>query len=419
MNQPTVAAGKSPRARILYVENGIGYGGAIICLRHLVRNLDRSRFEPVVVTGRTGPEYAGMAAESRWVHIADRHLDVVRLKEQLARASWPDTIPGLRWLASQLIARSDDIFNFLPFFLRLMWTTARLRPQLVHANNEPLCNRAALLVAKLLGIPAISHVRGQQQGSPMMQHMFSLPDQLIPVSRWISQSIGNLGVPAAKRTVIYDGIELDKLPVDAEGSRFRERHGIPRDAFAVGLVGLLIAWKGQGIFIEAARQLAGRIPNLRMVIIGGTPDECADYEERLRRQVDAMHLNHVIVFTGHQTNMAEVYNGLDVVVSASTLPEPLGTVVIECMAMGRPLIGPNHGGAAEMAEHELTALLFEPGNADDLARCIQRLHDDPGFAARLGAAAREKALQTFSVAEHVRNVQAVYDRVLQSRQQSS
>ena len=112
--------------------------------------------------------------------------------------------------------------------------------------------------------------------------------------------------------------------------------------------------------------------------------------------------------------MATVYNGIDVVVSASIKPEPLGTVVIEAMAIGRPLIGPNHGGAAEMAEHEATALLFEPGNADDLARCILRLHEEPALAARLGAAARKKALHTFAVAEHVRNVQAVYDRVLHS-----
>jgi len=47
--------------RILYVENGIGYGGAIICLRHLIRNLDRSRFTPMVVTGRTGSQYQEIA----------------------------------------------------------------------------------------------------------------------------------------------------------------------------------------------------------------------------------------------------------------------------------------------------------------------------------------------------------------------
>ena len=113
--------------------------------------------------------------------------------------------------------------------------------------------------------------------------------------------------------------------------------------------------------------------------------------------------------------MPAAYNSLDVVVSASTSPEPLGTMVIECMAMGRPLVAPNHGGAAEMAEHDRTALLFDPGNCEQLTRCIRRLYHDPDLRERLGPAARTKALAAFSVSQHVRNVQAIYAKVLRRK----
>ena len=53
----------------MYVENGIGYGGAIICLRHLIRNLDRIRFEPMVITGLGDSKYQEIANEARWKHI--------------------------------------------------------------------------------------------------------------------------------------------------------------------------------------------------------------------------------------------------------------------------------------------------------------------------------------------------------------
>ncbi len=262
MSSAACSKGDARRIRVLFVENGIGYGGAIICLRHLVRNLDRSRFEPMVVTGRNGPEYAGMEDEAPWRHINDRLVDVVGFKARLEQAHWPDVIPGLRWLIGQFVARTDDLCNFLPFFLRLLWTAARFRPDLVHANNEPLCNRAALLVAKALRTPSVCHVRGPQQGSQLMLRMYSLPDHFIPVSHWVSQSIGNLGIPENRRTVVYDGIELEKLPVDADGNRFRQRHGIAPDAYAVGLVGLLIAWKGQEIFMsKTARQLTRAFPS--------------------------------------------------------------------------------------------------------------------------------------------------------------
>ena len=406
---------QTPRPkRILYVENGIGYGGAIICLRQLVRNLDRDRITPMVVTGRTGPQYREIADEAIWKYIPDRHFDIVGAHRKLDPAQWPKYIPGSRFIINQLLARADDVGNFSPFFLQLLWTAWRFKADLIHANNEPLCNRAALLVGKTLQIPTVCHVRGDQDGSRLMKWAFDLPDHFTPVSNWVSKSIQfKLDVPPEKITVIYDGLELEKLDMTSDGSMFRSQFNIPQEAFTVGLVGLQIPWKGQEIFLDAAAILKEKIPNLKMVIIGGTPDDCVPFDQMLRRRVEDEMLEETVVFTGHATDMPTVYNGLDVVVSASTSPEPLGTVVIESMAMGRPLIGPNHGGAAEMMEHEKTGLLFEHGNAGDLARTISQFYDSVELRKSLGKAARKKALKMFAVEEHVRHVQKVYTEVFQ------
>lgn len=405
--------------RILYVENGIGYGGAIICLRRLVRNLDRDRFTPLVVTGRTSSQYREVADEALWKHIPDRHIDIVGVHRKLDPAYWPEKIPGSRFIFNQLLGRADDIGNFAPFFLHLLWTARRFKADMIHANNEPLCNRAALLVGKVLQIPTVCHIRGDQDGSRLMKWAFGLPDHFIPVSNWVSKSIQNkLDVPPEKITVIYDGLELEKLDTTSVGSIFRSQFNIPQEAFAVGLVGLLIPWKGQEIFLDAAAILKEKIPNLRMIIVGGTPDDCAPFEQMLRRRVEDERLKEAVTFTGHATDMPTVYNGLDVVVSASTSPEPLGMVGVESMAMGRPVIGPNHGGAAEIMEHEKTGLLFESGNAEDLARAISQFYDSVELREKLGKAAREKALKTFAIEEHVRHVQKVYSAVcLQSNQE--
>ena len=154
------------------------------------------------------------------------------------------------------------------------------------------------------------------------------------------------------------------------------------------------------------------IPNLKMLIVGGTPDECVAYDTMLRKRVCDEHLDDLIVFTGHVTAMEQVYNGLDVVVSASTNPEPLGTVVIEAMAMGRPLIGPHHGGAAEMIEHLKTGLLFTPNDAQALAEEIEHLYQNPALALQLGRDARLHALETFAIAHHTEQIQALYHQLL-------
>ena len=409
---------KATTKNILYVENGIGYGGAIICLRHLVRNLDRTRFTPMVITGRTSPQYQEIADESLWKHIPDRHIDIVGAHRKLDPASWPDKIPGVRFIINQLLARADDLFNFLPFFINLLWTAKRFKADLIHANNEPLCNRAALLVGKILKIPTVCHVRGDQEGSRAMAWSYGLVDHFIPVSHWVSKSIQKkLNTPEEKISVIYDGIALDKLDINADGTKFREKFNIPEDAFAAGLVGLLIPWKGQEIFLDAANLLKEKIPLLKMVIIGGTPDDCTAYEKMLRQRVKDEGLDNIVIFTGHNSEMATVYNGVDVVLSASTSPEPLGTVVIESMAMGRPLIGPNHGGAKEMMDHNETGLLFEAGNPESLANTIEQFYKDEELRNKLGKAAREKALNTFAVEEHVKHVQGVYNQLLGIRSQ--
>jgi len=403
--------------RIVYVENGIGYGGAIICLRHLVRQLDRDRFLPLVVTGRNGPQYQEIADEAIWKHIPDRHIDIVSWRTKAESIEWLNKVPLLRFLVNQLIARSDDLFNFLPFFIRLLWTCWRFKADLIHANNEPLCNRAALLVAKILHISSVCHVRGDPIDSRLGCWAYSLPDHFISVSHWVANTMrGKLSIPTEKISVVYDGIALDKLNLDADGRLFREQFNIPDDAFAVGLVGLLIPWKGQELFIEAANLLADKIPNLKMVIIGGTPDDCLSYENLLKKQVLTKNLQDTIVFTGHIGKMESVYNGLDIVVSASTTPEPLGTVVIESMAMGRPLIGPNHGGAAEMLDHDESGLLFEAKNAQAFSASVIKLHQNPEFAENLGKNAHKKAFDIFSITAHTQKIQDIYSHVLAIRQ---
>ncbi len=398
---------------ILYVENGIGYGGAIICLRHLVRQLDKQQFKPLVVTGRKDLPYQDIPKDAQWRPIIDRHIDVVVLRTQLADHKVLSAIPGIPWLLNQVLARLDDIVNFLPFFLQLLWTAWRFKTDLIHANNEPLCNRAALLVGKLLHIPTVCHVRGDQKGSKLMATAYRLPTHFISVSQWIAKSMQKvLQVPEYKISVIYDGIALEQLDLEADGHEFRRSYAIPVDAYVVGLVGLLIPWKGQELFLDAAIILRDKIPNLKMLIVGGTPDECMVYEALLRQRVSQEQLDDLIGFTGHLTSMEQVYNGLDVVVSASTSPEPLGTVVIEAMAMGRPLIGPNHGGAAEMIEHLKTGLLFTPNDARALADEIERLFINPALALQLGHDARDHALETFAIARHTEQVQALYHQLL-------
>jgi glycosyltransferase involved in cell wall biosynthesis len=98
-----------------------------------------------------------------------------------------------------------------------------------------------------------------------------------------------------------------------------------------------------------------------------------------------------VEFRGFREDVAGELARLDILVHASLIPEPFGQVVVEGMAAGLPVVAPRAGGPSEVIEHDVTGLLYEPGDARALASCIGDLADDPGRRDRLGRAATAKA----------------------------
>jgi glycosyltransferase involved in cell wall biosynthesis len=106
---------------------------------------------------------------------------------------------------------------------------------------------------------------------------------------------------------------------------------------------------------------------------------------------------------------------LDVVVHASTEPEPFGRVIAEAMAMRRPVIATRAGGPTEIIEDGRTGFLVPPGDVEALADQITALLTDSALAGRIAEAGYEEARKRFSAEAHSALVQGVYDSVLQPK----
>jgi glycosyltransferase involved in cell wall biosynthesis len=119
-----------------------------------------------------------------------------------------------------------------------------------------------------------------------------------------------------------------------------------------------------------------------------------------------------IGFTSFQHNTANLYRALDIVVHASTEPEPFGLTIIEAMACGKPVVVAQAGGAAELFTHNQDAVGVPPGDAIALASAVGRLVDDPGYRQRLADQARRNVVQRFSHERLGPQILAVYSRFL-------
>jgi glycosyltransferase involved in cell wall biosynthesis len=116
-------------------------------------------------------------------------------------------------------------------------------------------------------------------------------------------------------------------------------------------------------------------------------------------------------FTGFLPDMPLAYRALDIVVHASTRPEPFGLVIVEAMACGRAVIATPTGGAAELFVDGQQALSAAPGDGEALAAAIRRLVDDPELRARLGARGRAHVVATFGRDRFAVNLNTALSRI--------
>jgi glycosyltransferase involved in cell wall biosynthesis len=136
--------------------------------------------------------------------------------------------------------------------------------------------------------------------------------------------------------------------------------------------------------------------------------------DELRGRAAALGVGGRVGFTGFVDRPATVMRALDIVVHASTDPEPFGLVIAEGLACGKAVIVSAAGGAAELVDDGIDAITVPPGDSAALARAIDRLAADPSLRARLGDTARASAARRFDPDVFTRAFLDIYERVAPS-----
>lgn len=185
----------------------------------------------------------------------------------------------------------------------------------------------------------------------------------------------------------------------------------------VGLVATFARWKGHVTFLQALGMLPHSL-GVRGYIVGGPVYTTAASQvslDELKRVTGSEGLAGRVGFVGHVADTASAMRALDVIVHASTAPEPFGLVIAEGMACGRAVIVSAAGGAREIVTPGVTALVHEPGDAQGLAERIRLLATDGDLRARVAAAARDAAEHAFGRARMVGEMLPIYQALAGGR----
>lgn len=300
------------------------------------------------------------------------------------------------------------------YIARLRAEIRRLRPDLIHTNGFKMHVAGAL--SHPVGVPVLWHVRDYISERPVMARVLPILRGRCTIAITNSSSVAvdlRRACPGIKVVPAHDAIDLAdfspegrKLDLDRLANLPEAQEGTLR----VGLVATMAHWKGHRVFLEALSRLAADA-RVRGYVVGGSLYETAGSQhsvDDLRALASRLRISDRVGFTGFVDDPAAAMRSLDIVVHASTRPEPFGLTIAEAMASGRALITTASGGASELVRDEIDSLAIRSGDAADLARKIDRLVNDAALRQRLSTAARAAAQERFSVDRLVGQVLEAY-----------
>jgi glycosyltransferase involved in cell wall biosynthesis len=402
--------------KLIYLNPTGVLGGAEMCLLDLLASLRSARpaWSPRVLLGDDGP----LRQEVEKLGVP---CDVLPLPEKLARVG--DAGLGLAPGANgggrlALAARGPGAALAASRYLNQLRKRLRAeRPDLIQTNGMKAHVLGAWAAPR--GVPVVWHLHDYLGSRAVMARLLRWSRRPglrgVAVSHSVAADAARVLGPRVPVEAVYNAVDLDRFaPGSGEGAWLDARAGLPLAApgtIRVGLVATYARWKGHEVFLDAVARLAPARP-ARFFVVGGPIYKSAGSQyslDELRAGAEARGLGDRVGFAGHQADPAAVYRALDVVVHASTRPEPFGRVIVEAMACGRAVVASSTGGAAELFTSGLSALGCPPGDPGALADALARLIADPDLRQALGAAGRETAVARFDRARLADTWGRIYD----------
>ena len=302
---------------------------------------------------------------------------------------------------------------------RLFRLFRELAPSIVHTRN--LAALEATVPAWLAGVPVRVHGEhgrdvGDLDGSnrkyrrvrrlyrPFVSHYVALSRDLAAYLR------GPIGIAPERIAQIYNGVDIMRFaPAPHVRAPIAGCPFVGPDVWLVGTVGRMQEVKDQVTLAEAFVRAVQRHPlgsRLRLVMVGDGP---------LRSRVDgvlgAAGLREAAWLPGERSDVPDILRGLDCFVLPS-LAEGVSNTILEAMATGLPVVATHVGGNSELVDDGLTGRLIPPADGEAMATAILAYLDDQATARQHARAARQTAVQRFSLDRMIKDYLSLYDGLL-------
>jgi glycosyltransferase involved in cell wall biosynthesis len=308
------------------------------------------------------------------------------------------------------------------YLARLRRLLAGMAPDVVHTNGFKMHLLGAWAAPR--GSRVVWHlhdfVSTRRAMARLLRRASGRAAAAVAVSKAVAADAASVCGSALRIRTVYNAVDLDRFTPLGSAMDLDAAAGMapaPAGTVRVGLVATMGRWKGHTVFLRAVAALPREVP-VRAYVVGGGIYRTAGSEvdaDELRRMAAELGIADRVGFTGFVDEPAAAMRALDVVVHASTQPEPFGLVIAEAMACERAVVASAAGGAGEIVAPGQDALAVYPGDADGLSRALHSLAADPALRRRLARAGRETALRRFDRARLAAEIAPLYRSLLSPR----
>ena len=410
--------------RVLYITR-IHIGGEAVVVDKLVRGLDRERYEPIVLFYTSERSHITEKLSETGIKVVG--LTPNPKKDGGASPKLNNRKNVGEWIEDKFGKKACQYYLFIKDFLRFllkdvpkikffMQTIRENRIDIVHDHSGMSEGKAECIASWILRKPFIFHIHRYTKIAWFDRFFIRLINSYIYISTDIAEYYTAQGVPRRKGSIIFNGVDINDFLISYDTDLVRSEFNIKSGDILVGIIGRIDWWKGQEYFLKATAEVSKTVPSIKGLIIGwfskSSPDRNRQYFEKLQFLVKSLSLEKKIIFTGFRSDISRLMSALDIVVHASSIPEPFGLVVIEGMAAGKPTIATAAGGVLDIIEDGVNGILVPPKSSKAMAEAILWIIQNKDKAEEIGIAARRRIAEKFTVTHQVNAVQKLYDSIL-------
>lgn len=390
------------KIKVLHIITRFDKGGSAQNTFLTLLGLKKQNFNPCLIAGLS------LESEMKNEEMKSKEIDIKRLESE-----------DIDFIQCPALVRKINIIKDFKAFFDIWKLIKKNKPLIVHTHSSK-AGLLGRLAAKFAGIPIIVHT---PHGHVFFGYFGPLKTKIFIILEKLASRITDKIVALTNREkedhlrlrianddkfiIIHSGIDLKKFKELSfnEKQNLKRDLGIPENILIIGTAGRLEPVKGPEFLIEAAKYIILKYPNTHFLFSGD-----GHLKQNLEERASELGIEKNIIFLNWRDDVAKIISIYDVFVLPS-LNEGMGRVLVEAMALGKPIVASNIGGIPDLVSHGKNGFLVPPKDPRELANCIQILIEDEEKKAKMGKAGKE-IVENFTKEKMVEKIAELYKELM-------